>query len=103
MATREFATFCGDIEPIIIDGEEIGLVAMRGREIHMQIEKRYALRHARRIIRQYVAPQLSTFGYLTTVSTGEAETLEFLERLGFYKVGGFGSISMHRIDALKIK
>ena len=92
-----------DIKPMVIDAKIIGKVAMKGREIHVQIEPREALKHARRIIRGYIAPELEKHGHLTTISTGDKSTEHFLSRLGFYPVGKCGSITAHRLDALRLK
>lgn len=92
-----------DVQPIVIDEVEIGFMVSRGHEVHLKIDQAYALKHARRIIKQYIKPHLDALGYLTTIATGERQTLRFLDRLGFYKVGGFGSMTMHRLDALKIQ
>jgi hypothetical protein len=92
-----------DIKPMTIDGKDIGLVAMRDHEIHVKIDPFEALKHARRIIKEYIAPQLGALGYLLTISTGDKETEHFLSRLGFVPVSSCGSITTHRLDALKIK
>jgi hypothetical protein len=92
-----------DISQVIIAGRNIGLIAQKGHEIHVQLDQREALLHARKIIRNHIAPRLEQLGYLTTISTGDEKTERFLKRLGFNRIAGAGSISVHRLDALQIQ
>jgi phenylalanyl-tRNA synthetase beta subunit len=92
-----------DISQVVIGGTNIGLIAQKGHEIHVQLDKTQALIHARKIIRNHIAPRLEKLGYLTTISTGDEKTERFLKRLGFNVTAKVGSISVHRLDALQIQ
>lgn len=95
--------FGWDIDPILIDGMEAGLIVMRGPEIHVHIEKHVAVRHARRLIRACITNRLPAHGYLTTRSLPEEKTVRFLKRLGFYQNGMDGRLQCYRLDKLNIK
>jgi hypothetical protein len=90
-----------DIVPVMIDGLQIGVRIMCGHEVHHQLDPRASLRHARRIIAQYVAEPLARLGYLTTRSDDAG--LPFLQRMGFHVTSRQGAISTLRLDKLIIK
>lgn len=92
-----------EIEPVMIDGERIGVFIRRGTEVHIHLAADKALMHARRVIRQYITSNLKALGCLTTRSTSDPKVIRFLQRLGFYKVGEDGMLSVYRLDALKIQ
>lgn len=90
-----------DIVPVMIDGVQIGVRIMREHEVHHFLDKRASLRHARRIIAQYVAEPLARLGYLISRAT-DAE-IPFLRRMGFYEVAREGGIVTMRLDKLNIQ
>lgn len=90
-----------DIVPVVIDGVQIGIRIMRGHEVHHQLDRRAAKRHARRIIAQYVAEPLARLGYL--ISRTDDAGIPFLKRMGFYEAGREGAITTMRLDQLTIK
>lgn len=92
-----------DIAPLVIDDTRIGVMLLRGYEIHMQIDPAKALLHARRIIRQYVVPLLAEFGHLTTRTLLHGRDIHFLRRLGFVETSRDSAAAYFRLDALKIK
>jgi hypothetical protein len=88
------------VEPITKYCELIGVVISKNREIHMCIKKQKALKHARWIIRCYLSVKLQELGFLETKSLDENDA--FLDRLGFYKIGSDGKLTVYRLDNLKI-
>lgn len=90
-----------DIVPVIIDGQQIGIRIMHGHEVHHQLDRRAAKRHARRIIAQYVAEPLAKLGYL--ISRTDDAGIPFLRRMGFYEAGREGAITTMRLDKLIIE
>lgn len=90
-----------DIVPVMIDGRQIGVRIMCGHEVHHQLDRRAAIRHARRIIANYVAEPLARLGYL--ISRTEDADIPFLERMGFYAVSRENGITTMRLDKLKIQ
>ena len=90
------------ISPITIDGNDIGVLMLRDKEIHMYIEPKKALIHMRRIIRCYFEPFIKAYGYLTTISFNDNDQIKFLERLGFYKTSEINGMISFRIDNAKI-
>lgn len=98
-------SLCGwVIDPVVVDGEMVGILLLHGREIHLQIEKQQALVHMRSVIKQCAVMNLKRFGYLTTrADADDKSTLKFLHRLGFYKTGMDGKLTVYRLDTLKIK
>jgi len=92
-----------EIEPVMIDGERIGVFIRRGTEVHIHLAADKALMHARRVIRQHIASNLKALGHLTTRSTSDPKAIRFLRRLGFYRVGEDGTLSVFRLDTLKIQ
>lgn len=90
-----------DIVPVMIDGEQIGVRVMNGHEVHHQLDRRAAKRHARRIIAQYVAEPLARLGYL--ISRTDDAGMPFLQRMGFYATGREGAITTMRLDKLIIQ
>lgn len=89
------------VEPVLIDGERVGVRIMNGHEVHHQLDKGASKRHARRIIANYVAEPLARLGYLTTRS--KDADLPFLLRMGFYETGRENGVVTLRLDELKIK
>lgn len=92
-----------DVEPVLMDGQQIGVVIVKDGEIHISLDKQGALRHARRIIRNYVASALRRFGFLTTRSLGEPDVMRFLHRLGFQECGRDGRLVVLRLEKLQLQ
>lgn len=90
-----------EIVPVIIDDQQIGVRIMQGHEVHHQLDKRAARRHARRIIAKYVAEPLVRLGYL--ISRTEDADIPFLKRMGFYEVSRACGITTMRLDKLTIQ
>lgn len=90
-----------EIVPVMIDAQQIGVRVMQGHEVHHQLDRRAARRHARRIIAQYVAEPLARLGYL--ISRTDDAGMPFLQRMGFYATGRDGAITTMRLDQLKIQ
>lgn len=90
-----------DIVPVVIDDRQIGVRIMRGHEVHHQLDRKAALRHARRIIAQYVAEPLARLGYL--ISRTDDADIPFLRRMGFYEVARENGITTMRLDKLNIQ
>lgn len=90
-----------EIVPVVIDGKQIGMRVMKGHEVHHHLDRKAALRHARRIIAQYVAEPLARLGYL--ISRTDDAGIPFLRRMGFYEAGREGSITTMRLDKLTIQ
>ena len=91
-----------DVQPIILDVQQIGVSMIRGTEIHISVTPENAIRHARRIIRVCLNENIKKLGNMTTISFKDAETVRFLERLGFYKTGEDETFFSYRIDSTKI-
>jgi cytidylate kinase len=91
------------VEPIMMDGERIGVLILRDKEIHMHIVKQEALRHARRIIKYYVQAKLNELGFLVTRSRGSEWDSRFLGRLGFRETHRDGTEVFYRLDKLALK
>lgn len=92
-----------EIEPVLMDGQQIGVCIVKDGEIHMSLDKRGALLHARRIIRQHVASALQRFGKLTTRTNSDPEVMRFLQRLGFREIGHDGKLFLMQLDKLSIQ
>lgn len=92
-----------DIAPVMIDGSKIGLMVTKGSEIHMKLDKRLILLHARRVIGGYVEPMLRRCGALTTRALKGSADIRFLERLGFTEIGMEGKLVLFRLETLKIR
>lgn len=90
-----------EIVPVMIDDVQIGVRIMCGHEVHHMLDRRAALRHARRIIANYVAEPLARLGYL--ISRTEDADIPFLRRMGFYEVSRENGITTMRLDKLKIQ
>lgn len=92
-----------DIEPVLVDGEKVGLMITKGPEIHFRLDRKKMLVHTRRVIRHYVAPHLERHGFLTTMALAGSDDVGFLKRFGFIETGTEGRAVMFRLDQLKIK
>lgn len=92
-----------DIEPVLIDGEQVGLMVTKGPEIHFRLDRKKMLVHTRRVIRNYVAPHLKRHGFLTTIALAGSNDIGFLKRFGFVETKTEGRAVMFRLDQLKIK
>jgi hypothetical protein len=92
-----------DIEPVLVDGEQVGLMVTKGPEIHFRLDRKKMLVHTRRVIRNYVAPHLARHGFLTTIALSGSKDIDFLERFGFVEIDTKGRAVMFRLDQLKIK
>lgn len=91
------------IDPVIIDDEHIGVVMLKNHEIHMCLEPSAALRHARRIIKQYVLAPLKENIFLTTIAMrDDQDSKRFLKRLGFHITRFNGEVFTLRLDKLAI-
>ena len=91
-----------DLTPLILDGKNIGVVMLRDKEIHVCLDPKQALLHARRIIKMCLDENIKRHTYLTTISFKEPETVRFLERLGFNKTGEDDTFISYRIDQSKL-
>lgn len=91
------------IEPVVIDGERIGVLLTCGNEIHIQLTKQKALCHARRIIKHYIIKKLHELEFLVTRSMNSESDEKFLKRLGFYETSQIGLTKFYRLDQLAIK
>lgn len=92
-----------DVEPIMNGEQKLGVYIRKGHETHMLMSKKNSLLHARHIIRVYLTANLERLGYLTTKTDGNAVDHRFLTRLGYYETGKDGSMTVYRLDQLKIK
>lgn len=92
-----------EVDPVLVDGRQIGVVIVKDGEIHISLDRRGALLHARRIIRNYVATALQRFGFLTTRSLGEPQVMNFLRRLGFQECGKDGRLVVLRLEKLQLQ
>jgi hypothetical protein len=92
-----------DLDVVEIDGQHAGVVMMQGTEIHFCIDKGMALKHMRRILRNYVAAPLARLGYLTTKTLDDPQQIYFLQRVGFKKIGHDGGHIVMRLDKLSIQ
>lgn len=91
------------VKPIVVDGQDVGVVCMRGTELHVTINKRDALLHARRIIRECIVNGILLHGHLTTRSQKtDVDVVRFLYRLGFIKTSEDADCFYYRIDTPKI-
>jgi hypothetical protein len=91
-----------DIGPLAVDGAVVGMVMLRFHEIHMWLEPMAALRHARRLIREYLLPNIEKHGYLTTVTPKDEKTERLLVRLGFYKTSEDADRRTYRIEKSRL-
>lgn len=92
-----------DVSAMTPGGQFVGVVMRRHSEVHMQIDKQLATRYARRIIRQYLDPQLQEYGFLTSIALIDSNDIQFLERLGFYETSRTEQAILFRLDQLKIR
>lgn len=92
-----------DIEPIMANGKQIGVLMLKDHEIHIQLQMDQALIHMRKVIQQCAVNNLARLGYLVTRSFDDKPVIRFLERLGFYQTGKDGQVLFFRLDELKIK
>lgn len=93
-----------EVRPMIVDGISIGVIAQRGPEIHVSINKDSALKYARRIIRECLTQGIAEHGHMTTRALrGDARTAQFLGRLGFYRVTENSDHVFYRITKTKIQ
>lgn len=91
-----------DLAPIVAFGVNVGVVMLRFHEIHMHIEPQAAMKYGRRLLKQYLLPNLQKHGYLTTITPRDDGIERFLVRLGFYKTGEENGICSYRIDQAKV-
>ena len=92
-----------DINPVLVDSEQVGLMMTCGPEIHFQLDRKKMLVHTRRVIRNYVEPHLLKHGFLTTMALAGSKDVDFLKRFGFMEVSTNGRAVKFRLDKLKIK
>lgn len=89
--------------PVVIDGQEAGVVMTKGHEMHTHVIAPYGIKCARRVLRQSVQGQVDRMGYATTRTLDDPKVIRLLERMGFYKTGESDGILDYRLDELKIK
>lgn len=97
----EFTLLGWELEPIIIRNEQIGIWLRYDHEVHVELEKPEAIKYGRRIIEEYFKRDLGLLGYLTTTSKKDIQTVQFLERLGFYKTIEDDKFFYYRADQSK--
>ena len=99
MALGEFARLLAewDVAPVVIAGETVGGVMVRGNEIHIGMTRCPA--SIRRAIRSMLAPIIERFGHaITTVAEDNARGLRFCERMGFVVEGKDNGIVRMRCE-----
>lgn len=96
----EFVLEGWTLEPIQFDGEVIGAVMLREREIHMAVKPGSTKHWVRRsMIRDFIAKRIEQYGHLvSSVSKQNAVAIRAVERLGFYRTGEDGQFITYRID-----
>lgn len=85
---------------MILSGQAVGFIIESGNEVHIQIEKAIALKHAARLIREIGVPLLTRLGFITTRAT-TAES-QFLKRLGFIEQDGKGELKSFIMTEFKL-
>jgi hypothetical protein len=92
-----------EVEPMLIGEKSIGVIATQGHEIHVTLDKRGALLHAKRIIKACLVDRIAKHGYMVTrAMSGDAGVARFLERLGFKRTGEDDACTYYRIEQTKI-
>lgn len=89
--------------PVVIDGQEAGVVMTQGHEMHTHVIAPYGRTCGRRVLRQSVQAQVDRMGYATTRTLPDTKVVRLLERMGFYKIGECDGVLEYRLDELKIK
>ena len=92
-----------EFHPVVIDGNDAGVVMTKGHEMHTHVIAPYGIKCARRVLRQSVQGQVDRMGYATTRTLNDPMVVRLLERLGFYKTGECDGVLEYRLDELKIK
>ena len=99
--TREqyIATLVGwDIQPIVIDAKQAGVMMIQGHEIHVVLDPTHTKLHGRRIIKKCIDENIDRHGFLTTISFKDPSSVSFIERIGFRKTGEDETFYSFRID-----
>lgn len=93
-----------EVGPIMADEKSIGVIATKGHELHVTLDKLDAKRFAKRIIKECLTKRIDQQGYLVTrARIGDTKVFRFLGRLGFYKTHSDADCIYFRIDQTKIQ
>lgn len=93
-----------DARPMMVENEQIGVIVTCGTDIHVTMDRRGALMHAKRIIKECLTHGIEKHGYLTTQAPkDDAGIARFLTRLGFVRTHEEAGLQHYRIEQTKIQ